>query len=141
MYRKFSLSLLVVVPTSISMFVIFGLFFSYFGNDNGLVGSREYSAPSPTPTPIIFVEQEVKIISSDNYDVINPQSQITSPTFYICQDNVKTYSAPEEREEWVSGEIGRGEVIKFSSVSNAHWALISISPTIEYVDMVNVCRQ
>lgn len=137
MSRNFSLSLLVVVPTSISMFVIFGLFFNYFGNENGLVGSREYSAPAP----VIVVEQEAKILSSDNYDIINPQSQITSPTFYICQDNVKTYSAPEEREEWVSGEIGRGEVIKFSSVSNAHWALISIDPTIEYVDMVNVCRQ
>lgn len=139
MYRNFSLSLLVVIPTSISMFVIFGLFFSYFGNENGLVGNREYSAPAPTS--IIVIEQEVKIISSDNYDIINPQSQITSPVFYICQDNVKTYSAPEAREEWVSGEIGRGEVIKFSSVSNAHWALISIDPTIEYVDMVNVCRQ
>lgn len=139
MYRNFSLSLLVVVPTSISMFVIFGLFFSYFGNDNGLVGSREYSVP--VPTSIVVVEKEVKVLPSDNYDIINTQSQITSSVFYICQDNVKTYSAPEEREEWVSGEISRGEIIKFSSVSNAHWALISIDPTIEYVDMVNVCRQ
>lgn len=139
MSRNFSLSLLVVIPTSISMFVIFGLFFSYFGNENGMLGSREYSAPSP----VIVVEQEVANVSTveSNYDVINVESLITSPVFYICQDNVKTYSAPEAREEWISGEINRGEVIKFSSVSNAHWALISIDPTIEYVDMVNVCRK
>lgn len=140
MYKNFSLSLLMVVPTSISMFVIFGLFFSYFGNENGVLGSREYSAPAPIS---IAIEQEVRniLVVESNYDVINPQSQITSPVFYICQDNVKTYSAPEAREEWVSGEIGRGEVIKFSSVSNAHWVLISVDPTIEYVDMVNVCRK
>jgi len=70
MNRNFGLSLLVVVPTSISMFVIFGLFFSYFGNENGLVGSRKYSAPAPTS--IVVVEQEVKILPSDNYDIINP---------------------------------------------------------------------
>ena len=139
MNRNFSLSLLVVVPTSISMFVIFGLFFSYFGNENGVLGSREYSVPAPIS--IVVGEQGVENIPSDNYDIINPQSQITSPVFYICQDNVKTYSAPEAREDWVSGEISRGEIIKFSSVSNAHWALISIDPTIEYVDMVSVCRK
>lgn len=139
MSRNFSLSLLVVIPISVSMFIVFGLFFSYFGNDNGIFGSREYSAPAP----VIIAKQEVVNVPAveSNYDVINPQSQITHPIFYICQDNVKTYSAPEAREEWVSGEVGRGEVIKFSSVSNAHWVLISIDPTIEYVDMVNVCRQ
>lgn len=138
--RNFSLSLLVVVPISISMFIILGLFFSYFGNENGVLGSREHSTPIVTGG-FVEISKAYNLEAESNYDIINPQLEITSSVFYICQDNVKTYSAPEEREEWVSGEIGRGEVIKFSSVSNAHWALISIDPVIEYVDMVNVCRK
>jgi hypothetical protein len=116
---------------------IFILSFEYRDNKEGLFENKQGLAQIQQPINI----QVDSPIQSDNYDVIDPSQSITSSEFYICKNDVKTYMAPEEREEWLSGEIENGTPISFSSISNAHWALISVDPTIEYVDMVNVCRK
>lgn len=115
---------------------VFLMSFEYRDNVGILESKQEITEVQQVP-----VIQEDNILPSDNYDVIDPSQSITSSEFYICKDNVKTYTAPEAREEWIAGEIENGTSISFSSVSNAHWALISVNPTIEYVDMVNICRK